>query len=358
MSTDHRHPTGDGDKTGTWTVYPASPTTRYDKIDEDASDDADYIYCTAVGRSHFTFSAFSLPAEATSITVTVYFRIKKTTSSTCHIYSEIKIGANYYASDHRNPTTSYVTNSYAYTTNPSTGFNWTPAEVNALSQFGVGVDDASPNPYCSWCYIEVTYAVEKVYNGNIPLSVLPESPAGVRDAVFSGNIPISLVPSAAIIREYVTAGAITLNVLPGTPKGIMDIPFSGNVPMVILPNSMYLLSGTYVYNGDVPLVILPDTLKAFLEKSYSGNVDCIILPNSDYLLDTGAGEFVYAGDLPVTFLPNSLYVLESPEKIYSGNISMTILPSCSVEFAEKLSRRLIASTDRHGEIVVRLRGIK
>ncbi len=166
MATQDRYPTPDDSATGTWTVFPASPATRYDKVDETpANDDTDYIYCTAVGRALFGFSAFSIPSGATINFLRITYRHKKVASQACSIRSALRVGGtNYDTTDPGiNPTNgTWNTRTYDYTINPKTGAAWTVADINGsgtnpLQVFGLYVSDASPNPYCTQCFATVDY---------------------------------------------------------------------------------------------------------------------------------------------------------------------------------------------------------
>lgn len=158
-----KNPTGDGDSTGTWSVTPSSPTTRYDKVDETSADDTDYITGTAVGRSLFTFSAFSVPSGSTIENLTIYYRASEGTSGNNKIGASLKIGGTAYDNaTQQNPGTSWTTYSQAYTTNPATSSAWTVGDINGtgsnpLQQFGVRSSDVSPNPRVSQCYAVVTF---------------------------------------------------------------------------------------------------------------------------------------------------------------------------------------------------------
>jgi len=83
-TTANSFPTSDQEINGTWTVTPASPTTRYDKID-DTSTDTDYITCTALaggsGYTYYGFTTFSVPSSATITNLTVYYRARQASAS-------------------------------------------------------------------------------------------------------------------------------------------------------------------------------------------------------------------------------------------------------------------------------------
>ncbi len=184
------YPTGDNSATGTWTLVPASPTTRWDKVDEVTADDAtSYIAGTAVGNALFNLGAFTVPVGSTITDLTVYYRHEKTTNTACNIGASIRVnGINYIVDPGVNPVNgTWTTSSYAYTTNPNTGAAWTVADINGtganpLQAFGVNSTDVAPNPYVTQVYAVVTYtppaAVPSVVHNSVTTGSSKWSPSG------------------------------------------------------------------------------------------------------------------------------------------------------------------------------------
>lgn len=172
LPTQQRLPTGDGDVSGTWTVTPSSPTTRYDKVDDpigSPDDNTTYIVGTVVGRSLFTYSAFSVPSNATITNLTLTYRHRDQVSTgTNNIRSSLKVNGTYYTTDPginaNNSLTVWAYRSYAWTTNPDTGAAWTVADINGtgsnpLQQWGVYTSDATPDVAVTQVYATVNYRV-------------------------------------------------------------------------------------------------------------------------------------------------------------------------------------------------------
>ncbi len=150
-----RYPTGDISAAGTWAVYPASPTTKWDKVDE-TPHDTDTTYLThgnTAGSALFSFSAFSIPtgSRITNLTVTVMAR--DVTSGTNKVQPAIRVnGTNYLTTSTSTEVpvnAAYGAISYAYTTNPNTTAAWTVADINGtgaapLQGFGTNSADANP----------------------------------------------------------------------------------------------------------------------------------------------------------------------------------------------------------------------
>ncbi len=166
--------TPDGSATGTWTYYPASPATYWDKVDETNPNDNDYIKGTtlASGSAYrlFNFSPFSIPSGATISDVTIYARAEKLSGTgTPNIRAALKIngGSNPYYSWATSPTltNTWATYSFQSTTNPKTGVAWTatdlnsPSSTNGLQQFGVYSTSLTPNVQVSMVYARVNYYI-------------------------------------------------------------------------------------------------------------------------------------------------------------------------------------------------------
>jgi hypothetical protein len=230
MSVAQQLPTGEGDRTATVTVYPASPTTAYDKVDDpigSPDDDTTYIYLTATGRCLFTYPAFSVPAGAAISRVSVFYRHKQAGNGGNNIASALKIGGSYYDTiDPGINTTKNVWNNrtYDYPTNPKTGVAWTADDVNGvgangLQQFGVYSSDVSPNPYVTAVYIEVAYT----QNFSVGLSLA--STAGLADQqILGGFQSLSLPGAAAIAASSVLAATSTLSLTSGA--GLAEAPIA------------------------------------------------------------------------------------------------------------------------------------
>lgn len=250
-------PTGDDAVTGTWNIYPASPTTYYDKV-EDAigtpDDDATYIYCTAKGRITFTFSAFSIPSNATITNVNIYFRHKKIANGGANIGTVIKVGGNYYLSTGAvNPTrdTWVTSNSIGlvateWTTNPKTAVAWTVDDVNgiganALEAFGVNRTGTNQTPYCTQVYAEVNYTLP-----TLSISVTPASWAipGIIDA---GTTQLSDgTTKIGITNDGTVAETFTLQISNQDDRGMWTASTSTGT-------NLYIFSGVFCATTDAPI---------------------------------------------------------------------------------------------------------
>ena len=177
MATQTRVPTSDLLVTGTWTPYPASPTTRYDKVDDGAgSKDDDTTYIIGITNNDlidFGFDAFTIPAGSTVSEVRVYAYAKDASSGTNSANGRVSCGATPTGYNHGTTVdpngTTYTLYSWAWTTNPHhAGYAWTPDDVNGvgtygLKRFGYRCPDAAPDVRFSSAWIECTYEEPPTY---------------------------------------------------------------------------------------------------------------------------------------------------------------------------------------------------
>ena len=147
-------------------------SSRYSFVDETPADDKDSITGSAAGYALFTFPVFTVPVGQTITDVTIYYRAQDynyTTTPANELRPALRIGGTNYNYDNNiNPTDSFNTYSYSFTTNPRTTAAWTVDDVkgigaNALQQFGVYAYDASPAVQMSMVYVEVNYGTNSLW---------------------------------------------------------------------------------------------------------------------------------------------------------------------------------------------------
>jgi hypothetical protein len=162
MTTAARAPTSDESISGTWS---GSAGTRYTLVDDypDTTPNDILTHGTTAGNICFGFSAFTIPADATSISVQVMYRDDEASSGTNSCAGRLKVGGSYYNASTHNPSTTATNRSDSWATNPKTTQAWTPAQINGtdgtndLQGFGIYSGDANPTFFVTGIQVQVTY---------------------------------------------------------------------------------------------------------------------------------------------------------------------------------------------------------
>lgn len=171
MATQTRDPTSELAVSGTWTD---TSTTRWPKVD-DYPDSGNPITdgithgTTTAGNINFGFSAFTVPAGSTAISVQVLYYDFKNGSQACNITAQLRIGSTpttHNLGTNHNPgngngAIAQRTDDFG-TTNPKSGSAWTVDDVNGVGTnglvgFGWVSTDANPSITLSCIQLQVTY---------------------------------------------------------------------------------------------------------------------------------------------------------------------------------------------------------
>ena len=167
-TTQTRAPTSDVSFTGTWT---GSAGTRFQAVDDHPDSGnpiADGLVhgTTTPGEGLFGFSAFTVPAGATSISVQVIYYDFKGGSQASSIGARIRCndttGRDAASHNPGNGNANIALRTDNYATNPKSGAAWTVNDVNGvgtngLTAFGVVSTDANPAITLSSIMLQVTY---------------------------------------------------------------------------------------------------------------------------------------------------------------------------------------------------------
>lgn len=167
MATVTLRPTGDGTYKQ-WLIYPTTPTTHYDKVDEATPNDGtDYLDSGFDdGAAHDVYDTFlkpssGIPAGSTINSVTVYSNglVVPTAAGVKVVWNEaLLVGGTLYKGASHNYT-SWTTTSTTWTTNPKTGAAWTLSDVENL-EFGVyGADRYDTIGNETWAQVTAVWLV-------------------------------------------------------------------------------------------------------------------------------------------------------------------------------------------------------
>ncbi len=162
MATQNRPPTSDYSFTGDWTGTAGS---RYTAVNDypDSSGSTYLEHGTNYGTGLMGFSAFSIPAGSTGISVQLQYYDQKTASQACNIAGRLVVGGNNYNAANHNPANGvWTAREDSWATNPKSLANWTVDDVNgvganALQYAGWMSSDASPTIRLASFRAQVTY---------------------------------------------------------------------------------------------------------------------------------------------------------------------------------------------------------
>lgn len=165
MATQTRNPTSDDAVSGTWT---GSAGSRFGVVDDypDTTGADELTHGTTAGNLTFGYSAFTIPSNATNISVFVDYYDYKNGSQGCNIGARLKVGASYFNAATHNPANGSANRTQrtdTFATNPATSAAWTADQINGtagsdnLVGFGWVSTDASPTITLSSVRLRVTY---------------------------------------------------------------------------------------------------------------------------------------------------------------------------------------------------------
>ena len=174
MAVETLRPNAAGDTTDIQAQYPVS-TFHYDKVDEAVSDgDTTYVYIYS-DDAWSKYDLYNLPSHSigsgTINSIKIYCVCKEWGVAYCRI--KLKTGgAEYDNGSDLALTSSWVSYSNQWNTNPKTSSAWTWTDIDAL-QIGVYLKgEAATAGYCTQVYVEVDYTEALPQFGNSMVSKL------------------------------------------------------------------------------------------------------------------------------------------------------------------------------------------
>jgi hypothetical protein len=148
-----------------WQIYPSSPATHYDKVDEVTPDeDATTLSTTDDLENridHLNKETLSLPPGATITAVRVYMRCKYVPQNPSYVATPlfkqgVRIGSTDYWNPFQvNPTASYADYYYSWAKNPATNNDWTESDVNNAQIALLGNSNFMQDEFLNWWYTYV-----------------------------------------------------------------------------------------------------------------------------------------------------------------------------------------------------------
>jgi hypothetical protein len=219
MATQTRNPTSEVAVTGTW-----SGTSRHLLLDDhpdSTNPAADVTTCSAAGTLVMGFSAFTVPANSTSISVQVLYYDFKNGSQASAAGSLLRCNdtTNRNSAATHNPgngNANIALRTDDYTTNPKSAAAWTVDDVNGvgtngLTAFGVRATDASPTVAFSSALLQVTYTPPSTpYSADLTapaFGVTPQSVTRLNDYIAAITASTFAVTAQSLTRfnDWVTS---------------------------------------------------------------------------------------------------------------------------------------------------------
>lgn len=162
MATQTRNPTSDASVAGTWTGTAGSRWTLVDDHPDSGGTDV-LTHGTTAGNIMFGFSAFTVPAGSTAISIQVLYYDRKSANQTSNIAGRLNVNGTFNNVASHNPANGVLTlRTDNWANNPKTSTAWTVNDVNGvgtngLTGFGLISTDASPTVSVSSIQLQVTY---------------------------------------------------------------------------------------------------------------------------------------------------------------------------------------------------------
>lgn len=207
---DTKYPTSDI-LAGFPNIYPATPTTHFDKVDEAAADDAStYIKTgnsTTIVYDRYGKPSYTLPAGQKVAMVSVICRgmtEKYGTNKESTFWLGVYVGTTYYLSGGKKTNFAWTTYTENFSLNPATGLEWTQTDINNMQIAVAGQSYLSVEPAYYYAYVTqvhvkiYTYTDATVYYST---SVWKRNSGGTETAIETNIASYSTLISALRLAE-------------------------------------------------------------------------------------------------------------------------------------------------------------
>ena len=155
------------------TIYPTTPTTHYDKVDEGAAHDSASTYCRAVTNADediYGLGDMADPTGTYDLDVTIHVVCQDAGTGSAALDAGVYIASTRYVGvNDLVPPNAWADNSYTWEVNPNTAAEWTFAGINAMAIYVVCAD-AAPDVDVTSIYIVVSIDYTPSYTLDVQLT--------------------------------------------------------------------------------------------------------------------------------------------------------------------------------------------
>ena len=141
------------------TIYPVSPTTHFDKVDEGVSHDSASTYCRAVTNADediYGLQDMADPTGTYDLDVTIHIICQDAGTGSAALDAGVYISSTRYVGvNDLVPPNTWTDTTYTWELNPNTAAEWTFAGINAMAIYVVCAD-AAPDVDVTSFYIVVS----------------------------------------------------------------------------------------------------------------------------------------------------------------------------------------------------------
>lgn len=289
--TETLRPNAAGDETSITWRYPDTGEANWEDVDEaDADDGTTYI---AGQEGTYSRDLYNLPAHSVgSGTINfskIYIRCSTTGGSTARIKPSLKSDSTVTDGTAQTPTTSWVTYSQQWNTNPADSEAWEWADVDTL-QIGVSLskEGGGYTPCCTQVYVEVNFTK----GGITPVGVLGRL---IKVAIGSGSItPVGTLTTIKKIFQAVGQGIITpVGTLSTIKKMFASVGAGTITPVGVLGLKIFKSVGSGTIT---PVGTVSATLK-FFQAVGQGIITPVGTLGRKIFISVGGGTIAIAGAL-------------------------------------------------------------
>jgi len=245
-------------------IYPASPTTHYDKVDEVSVDYADYVYKQSYNWAYDRYTLSDHTSEQGDISSVTVKAIMKEAGGDALYKLGVRIGTTDYLQAQQNLTTSWALYSYQLNTNPATSVAWTWTDIDNLIAVLSFWTTSGIDSYCAQLWVEVAYTPA-------PITL---SPSGISQPIAIGEPEVqqsaaqTVIPSG--IAQQVAIGQPALTYPQDiAPSGIEQAIACGTPQLNLTLQTQGTLQTIAI---GTPLITQPQLYESYAEESAYQNV--------------------------------------------------------------------------------------